>query len=132
MSTEANSWLFIGVYVASSLIVSITLTATYAMASDSVDFHEWRNGVRHEGLLSAGVAFAIKVGMALGGSFIAFGLAFGGYNPEAVTDTARSVMSWMYYGLPLLVFALQLVVIRFYPVDDLRVQIDETLQAKRS
>lgn len=130
--TQDNSWLFLGIYVLSSLIVSITLTATFAMASDAVDYHEWRNGVRHEGLLSAGVAFAIKVGMAVGASFVAFGLAFGGYNPGAVTDTAKNAMSMMYFGLPLCVFAIQLVIIRFYPVDDLREEIDSALQGRRA
>lgn len=130
--TETQPWLFIGIYILSSLIISVTLTATYAMASDAVDYHEWTTGVRHEGLLSAGVAFAIKVGMALGGSFIAFGLAFGGYNPENVTEQAKDVMSWMYYGIPLVAFALQLFIIRFYPVDALRGQIDAELKARRA
>ena len=81
---EASPWAFITIYVAASLLLSITMTAIFAMASESVDFHHWRFGVRHEGLLAAGVSFAIKVGMAFGAAAVAYALAFGGYSPENV------------------------------------------------
>jgi len=130
--TEATPWMFIATYVSASLSLSITMTATYAMASDAVDYHEWRKGVRHEGLLSAGVAFAIKVGMAFGGALVAYSLAIAGYEPQNVTDGAKNAMSLLYYGLPLLVFGAQLVTIRFYPVDALRGEIDKFLQERRA
>ena len=120
---EATPWAFIGVYVAASLLLSITMTAIFAMASDAVDFHQWQFGIRHEGLLAAGVSFAIKVGMAVGGATVAYALAFGGYSPELVTPQARQVMAWLYYGIPLGVFALQIVCMRFYPVDQVREQM---------
>src|SRR4029453_7668866 len=107
----ASPWSFITIYVAASLLLSITMTAIFAMASDSVDFHHWRFGVRHEGLLAAGVSFAIKVGMAVGASAVAYALALGGYSPENVTPQAKHVMAWLYYGIPLGVFALQIVCI---------------------
>ena len=129
--TESSPWTFIAIYVAASLSLSITMTATYAMASDSVDYHEWKKGVRHEGLLSAGVAFAIKVGMAFGGALVAYSLAIAGYNPELVTETAKKSMSLLYYGLPLFVFVMQLVTIRFYPVDSARQEIDAFLKTRR-
>jgi GPH family glycoside/pentoside/hexuronide:cation symporter len=93
------------------------------MASDSVDFHQWRFGVRHEGLLAAGVAFAIKVGMAVGGAAVAYALALGGYSAENVTPQAMEVMAWLYYGIPLGVFALQIVCMQYYPVDRVREQM---------
>lgn len=129
--TEAHPWIFIATYVSASLLLSITMTATYAMASDAVDYHEWRKGVRHEGLLSSGVAFAIKVGMAFGGALVAYVLAFADYDPSNVTGRAKSAMSFLYYGLPLLVFALQIVTIRFYPVDERRAEIDAFLAERR-
>lgn len=130
--TESAPWTFIAVYVSASLILSVTMTATYAMASDAVDYHEWREGVRQEGLLSAGVAFAIKVGMALGGALIAFVLASAGYDPSSVTDRAKDAMSLLYYGLPLLVFVAQLLAIRLYDVDAKRTEIDAFLNERRS
>ncbi|MBL8549011.1 MAG: MFS transporter [Hyphomonadaceae bacterium] len=116
-------WTFIAVYVVASLSLSITMTATYAMASDSVDYHQWRFGVRNEGLLAAGVAFAIKVGMAIGTAGVAYGLAAANYDPRNVTPQAREMMSWLYYGIPLVVFALQIACMQFYPVDKHRNEI---------
>ena len=124
---EASPWTFIGIYVAASLLLSITMTAIFAMASDSVDFHHWRFGTRHEGLLAAGVSFAIKVGMAIGAAAVAYALAFGGYAPENVTPQAKEVMAWLYYGVPLGVFALQIVCMQFYPVDRVREQMRAAL-----
>jgi len=118
--TESTPWLFIAVYVLASLSLSITMTAIYTMASESVDFHEMRFGSRQEGLLAAGIAFAIKVGMALGTAAVAYGLAIGGYVPDQVSEEASRMMSWLYYGIPLGVFGLQLLCAQYYPMDDVR------------
>ena len=125
---EASPWSFVTIYVVASLLLSITMTAIFAMASDAVDFHHWRFGIRHEGLLAAGVSFAIKVGMAVGGAAVAYALAFGGYTPESVTPQAKEVMAWLYYGVPLGVFALQIVCMQFYPVDRVREQMRAALR----
>ena len=124
---EAFPWAFITIYVAASLLLSITMTAIFAMASESVDFHHWRFGIRHEGLLAAGVSFAIKVGIAVGGAAVAYALALGGYSPDNVTPQAKQVMAWLYYGVPLGVFALQIVCMQFYPVDRVREQMRSAL-----
>lgn len=129
--TEASPWLFIGIYVAASLSLSITMTGIFAMSADAVDYHEWRHDLRHGGLLNAGIMFAIKVGMAVGGAGVAYALAFSGYNAQDVTPQATSAMSWLYYGVPLVVFALQLVCIQFYPVDRVRAQMTAELEARR-
>ena len=118
--TESTPWLFIAVYVLAALALSITMTAIYAMASEAVDYHEWRFGSRQEGLLASGIAFTIKVGMALGGAGVAYALALGGYVPDQVTEQARQTMSWLYYGVPLTVFGVQLLCAQFYPIDKMR------------
>lgn len=113
--TEAKPLLFIAFYVLSSLAVSITLTSIFAMAAESVDFHEAKFGRRQEGLLAAGVSLAIKVGTAFGSAGVAYGLALGGYDPENVSEQARETITWIYYALPLGVFILQLICIQLYP-----------------
>lgn len=110
-----NSVLFIVFYVLSSLAISITMTSIYAMASESVDFHEDQFGRRQEGLLAAGVSLAIKIGMAFGAASVAYALALGGYQAEHVTELARNTMAWLYYALPIGIFCLQFVCIQFYP-----------------
>jgi GPH family glycoside/pentoside/hexuronide:cation symporter len=112
---QQYQWLFIACYLVVSLVLSLTMISIFTMASEAVDYHEQQFGVRDEGLLSAGVGFAIKVGMALGSAAVAYGLAYGGYQAGAVTDTAKAVMTYMYFGLPVVVFVLQLFCLRYYP-----------------
>jgi GPH family glycoside/pentoside/hexuronide:cation symporter len=124
---ESSPWLFITVYVLASLVLSVTMTGIFTMASDAVDYQQFRFGSRHEGLLAAGIAFAIKVGMAFGAASIAWALAWGGYEPGNVTDEARTVMSVLYYGIPLGAFALQLICAQFYPVDRVRDEMNAAI-----
>lgn len=127
---EDNPWGFISVYVLASLVVSITMTSIYAMASESVDFHQWRFGGRKEGLLASGIAFSIKVGMALGGAGVAFVLALANYDPQQISEQAQQAMSWLYYGVPLLIFALQIVCVQFYPVDGIRNEMKRAISSE--
>jgi len=115
---EESPWTFIGIYVASSMFVSVTLTGTFAMASDAVDFHQWRFGARQEGMLSAGLAFSVKAGMAFGAAIIAYALAFSDYDPTNVSEGSKQVISLLYYGIPPLIFAIQFVCLRLYPIDE--------------
>lgn len=112
---EEQPWLFITFYVLSSLIISITMTSIYAMASEAVDFHQLWFAKRNEGLLAAGVSLAIKVGMAIGTAGVAYVLAWGGYSAGAVSEQSQHAISLVYYGLPPLIFILQLACIQFYP-----------------
>ncbi len=129
--TQNAPWVFVAVYVTASLSLSITMTGIFAMSGDAVDYHDWRFNIRHEGLLNAGIMFAIKIGMALGGTAIAYGLAFANYDAQNVTPQATQTMSLLYYGIPLSVFVLQLICIQFYPVDKVRAQMTAELSARR-
>jgi sugar (glycoside-pentoside-hexuronide) transporter len=117
--TEANPPLFLGLYIAACLATSITITATFTMIAESIDYHEARFGTRKEGLLSAGVSLATKIGMAIGTAGIAFTLDWGGYQPGAVTEGAREAIRWSYYGGAVLLLALQALVVMFWPMENL-------------
>jgi Na+/melibiose symporter-like transporter len=87
------------------------------MIAESIDYHEALFGTRKEGLLSAGVSLATKVGMAIGTAGIAFTLDWGGYQPGAVTEGARDAIRWSYYAGAVLLLALQALVVLFWPMD---------------
>ncbi len=112
---ESRPELFLAVYVAACLATSITITAIYAMIAATVDYHETRFGSRHEGLLSAGVSLATKVGMAIGTAGIAFMLAAADYAPGQVSQVAREAIRWTYYGGAVSLVVLQAFVISFWP-----------------
>lgn len=115
--TEATPALFLAFYFAASIATSITITAIFTMIAQSIDFHEQLFGIRNEGLLSAGVSLATKIGMAVGSAAIAYGLAWANYAPGSVSDAARQAIRWSYYGWPLLLLSLQALCILFWPMD---------------
>ncbi len=117
---EAQPGLFLALYILASILISVTMTAIFAMAAEVVDHHEAQFGVRHEGLLSAGISLATKLGMAIGGAVVAYGLAGAGYDAAAVSDGARQMVHWLYYAPALLVLLAQIVCIGFYPGSPVR------------
>ena len=130
--TEASPGLFIALFLAASVAISVTMTAIFTMAADSVDYNEWKNGHRNEGLLSSGISLATKVGMALGTAAVAYTLAYAGYEAGAVTETARQAIRWSYYGWPIAVLAVQAVVILFWPMDGMHARIRQEVAARPS
>jgi len=122
--------LFLAIYIAACLANSITITAAFTMIAQTVDYHEWRFASRKEGLLSAGVSLATKVGMALGTAGIAFVLAAASYAPDAVTDTAREAIRWTYYGGVIALLLVQIGIILFWPMDGLAERIRTDIAAR--
>lgn len=113
---ENQPALFLAVYIAACLANSITITAAFTMIAETVDHHQARFGVRREGLLSAGVSLATKVGMALGTAGIAFVLAGVGYDPIAVTDGARAAIRWTYYAGVIALLLAQIGIVLAWPM----------------
>lgn len=127
---EASPPAFLAVYFAASIATSITITGIFTMAAEAVDWHEWKFDSRNEGLLSAGISLATKVGMAAGTAGIAFSLALAGFQPDAVSEGARTAIRWSYYGWPIVLLALQALCILFWPMDGRHEQIRQDI-AKR-
>ena len=121
--TEQNLTLFLPVYFAACLATSVTITAAFTMIAETVDYNEWKFGARHEGLLSSGISLSTKVGMAIGTAGFAYTLGEAGYIAEAVTDTAREAIRWAYYGSAVVLLALQVAVVLFWPMDGLHGRI---------
>ena len=114
--TEAQPALFLTIYIAACLATSITITAAFTMIAETVDFHEAQFGSRNEGLLSAGVSLATKVGMAGGTAGFAFVLALSGYAPGAVSAGAQGAIRWSYYGGAVVLLLCQVAVVWFWPM----------------
>jgi GPH family glycoside/pentoside/hexuronide:cation symporter len=121
--------LFLAIYLAASFATSLTITAAFTMIADTVDWHEWIFGNRSEGILSAGVSLATKVGMAVGTAGVAFLLAWVSYNADAVSEAARQAIRWSYYGGAVVLIGCQVLIALFWPMDGMhgriRSEIDE-------
>lgn len=79
----------------SGLVISVTgvlavSIVVWALEADTVEYGEWKTGVRTEGITYALFSFTRKTGQAVGGALAAYALALGGYKSGAA-QTADAV-----------------------------------------
>lgn len=92
----------------------------WALEADTVEYGEWKTGVRAEGIIYAVFAFTRKTGTAIGGAVAAYALALGGYAAGATTQTAAADFGIRAATglIPAAAGALALVLFFFYPLTD--------------
>jgi len=116
------------------LASGVALALPFSLLSDSVDYGEWKTGVRAVGLLtSIGSVFCLKVGAGLGGAIPAWILGYTGYVPN-VAQTAEAVkgIEMGFVWVPAICYALALIPVLFYTrFEKLEPQIQEDLKQRR-
>ena len=95
-------------------------TLMWALEADTVEYGEWRTGVRTEGITYALFSFTRKVGQALGGAVAGFVIAAGGYSGEAVRQSDEALWSIRLAAglIPAGFIVLAITVIFFYPLTE--------------
>ena len=88
----------------------------FAMLSDTVDYGEWKTGIRASGFLTAiGSAFCIKAGSGIGGFIPAMVMDAFGYVPGAAqTAEALAGIQLVFIWLPLIIFGLGILPMLLY------------------
>ena len=71
--------------------VGIMFPCILAFTADVVDYGEWKQGIRSEGLINSCASMGNKIGVGLGSAIVAWILAFGGYDGTAATQTASAL-----------------------------------------
>ena len=69
-------------------------TLMWALEADTVEYGEWRTGVRTEGITYALFSFTRKLGQALGGAAAAYAIGIGGYVGGADSQTPEA-LAWI-------------------------------------
>jgi len=116
-----------------ALAWSPTVPLLWVMIADVADFSEWKTGRRAIGFMYAGILFALKAGLGLGGALSGWLIAAYGYVPN-LAQTAHAILgirlaASVYSALPLLVGLFCLAV---YPIGKaLNRQIETELREKR-
>jgi glucuronide carrier protein len=59
----------------------------WALQADTVDYGDWKTGVRSEGINYSALSFSRKVGQGIGGGIAAWGIGVGGYVAGAETQS---------------------------------------------
>lgn len=95
---------------------------------DCMDYGEWKNKVRSEGTISCATSVATKVGIALGTALVGLLMGLSGYDGLRDVQTAETntVIIILNSVVPAALCLLQLILLKFYDLDKLLVQIKET------
>lgn len=110
-----------------------TVPLLWVMIADVADYSEWRTSRRATGFMYAGILFALKAGLGLGGAVIGWLMGLHGY----VANVAQSEFAILgirlgasvYAAVPLLI---GLVCLAVYPIGkDLNLQIQNELEERR-
>lgn len=121
-------------WVLGILSSGVALALPFSLLSDSVDYGEWKSGVRAAGLLTAiGASFCLKAGSGLGGALPAWILSAHGYVPNT-EQTVRSLsgIELGFIWVPMIFYALATIPVLFYGrFEKMESQIQTQLKAKR-
>jgi GPH family glycoside/pentoside/hexuronide:cation symporter len=106
----------------------------FAMFTDVTDFHEWKFGRRATGLIIAGIMFAIKMGVAIGGSLQLKLLDVFGYKAHvAQTPGAIVGIKLLFSIIPAAFILICGLVLCFYPINEkLLAKIEVDLKERKS
>jgi glucuronide carrier protein len=83
-------WVALGALVVSMPALLVVNMLIWALEADTVEYGEWKTGVRAEGITYALFSFTRKAGQAVGSALAAYALALGGYVGAATVQTASA------------------------------------------
>jgi glucuronide carrier protein len=107
----------------------------WALEADTVEYGEWKTGVRTEGITYALFSFTRKSGQAVGGALAAYALALGGYKSGGATQTADAVFGIQIAAgaLPAVLTILAVLVMTKYTLTDAKhAEILQEIQSRRT
>jgi GPH family glycoside/pentoside/hexuronide:cation symporter len=116
-----------------SIVAGATPVFLFAMFADTADFHEWKFGRRATGLVIAGIMFAIKLGVAIGGFLQLRLLDKFGYKAN-VAQSAESLMGirLLFSVIPAAFIFICAIMLCFYPISEkLLMQIEVDLKQRK-
>ena len=100
-----------------SVAYAPTIPLLWAMMGDVADHGEWISGRRATGFVFAGIVFALKAGLGLGGALCGWILGAFGFVPDAVQPESAVLGIRLSMSLiPAALFAAGCVALLFYPI----------------
>jgi GPH family glycoside/pentoside/hexuronide:cation symporter len=116
---QDNFELLAGMNFIWSLMAGAIPVFIFAMFADVADFHEWKFRQRATGLITAGIMFAIKAGVAIGGFLGLYLLGLYGYDKHAsITPEVIKGIKLLFSIIPAGFILICGIILFFYPVND--------------
>ena len=96
-----------------------TQWCSYPLLCYTVEYGQWKTGVRQEGMIMSANSFGSKCGTALGTALCGWVLAWAGYNGAAEVQTASALtgIKIVYVYLPVILNILSAVILSFYKLE---------------
>lgn len=110
------------------------LVSAFAMLGDTVEYGQWKHGIRIEGLTFAAEGFAEKVGTGLGGAVLGAILAAGGYIGGQAAQSASAIfaMKVSFAYAPIAISIIAAVLLYFYDLDKIYPKIVAELKERNN
>ena len=116
--TDLTTFLIGTVLAALGAMPAIALI--FAMINDTIEYGEYKTGLRTEGLVNSGASFGIKVGTGIGLALIGWLLGVGGYIGGGATeqsDLAIQMILALNIAIPLVLTIVQLLLLLLFKMD---------------
>lgn len=104
----------------------------YGMLADTVEYNDWKSGIRAEGLVFSANSIGQKVGSGIGSAVLGWVLAAFGFvsSSAAQPSSAISGIRVIFLYVPLVVFAVMFIILLFYKLDKEYGHIIEDLEKR--
>ncbi|MCL2008627.1 MAG: glycoside-pentoside-hexuronide (GPH):cation symporter [Treponema sp.] len=111
----------------------------FAIIADTIEYGEWKSGVRTEGLVYSASSFGGKLGNGLGMAIVSLALSVGGYVPRVVegfgptgqSDATINAIRVVYLWIPIFLFICMGIIMFFFKLDKQYPAILAELKARR-
>jgi glycoside/pentoside/hexuronide:cation symporter, GPH family len=115
---ESSLTVTIVIFILAGVGMSTNFLSPWAMIPDTVEYSEWKTGLRREGVIYGFFFFAFKLGAAIAGFLTGLGLDLAGYVANA-EQSSQSLMGirLMISLVPTLFLLAGMFLVSFYPID---------------
>ena len=115
---EKNIYLTFAFLVVAGIGLCTNWLSPWAIIPDTVEYSEWKLGIREEGILYGIFFFVFKFGAAVAGFLVGKVLALSGYVAnQAQTEAALMGIRSLLTVFPFVFMAAGIVILSFYPID---------------
>jgi len=124
--------LLIGLYCLAAVFGGAFITMFWAMLPDTVEYGEWRSGIRDEGIVFGLSQLALKASSGIGVGLLGVALGMIGYRANVLQpDEVLDGLKWLSFGVPLVATLAVMLIIRLSPITKRRHTVIVKILAKR-
>ncbi|OOM76056.1 putative symporter YjmB [Clostridium puniceum] len=123
--------------VVAGVIIKAIGTATQwtqgPMLADTVEYGEWKNGIRQEGLIFSAQSFGTKIGSGLGTGLIGWVLGITGYIGGAQVQSAPALLgiNALFIIIPVVITVIEIIMMALYKLDSEYSNVLEKLNSRK-